>query len=66
MTRFSNKDCVEDRRQQILSTELAPGEGVDEVGFGGRDNRTHAQDQYTEVKTIWIDLTDTAHGDSFA
>ena len=27
-------------------------------GFGGRDNSIHAHDQYTELKTIWIDLSD--------
>jgi gamma-glutamyl-gamma-aminobutyraldehyde dehydrogenase len=27
-------------------------------GFGGRDNGIHAHDQYTMVKTIWVDLTD--------
>lgn len=27
-------------------------------GFGGRDNGLHAFDQYTETKTIWIDLSD--------
>lgn len=26
-------------------------------GFGGRDKSLHAHDQYTELKTIWIDLT---------
>lgn len=26
-------------------------------GFGGRDNSIHAHHQYTELKTIWIDLT---------
>jgi gamma-glutamyl-gamma-aminobutyraldehyde dehydrogenase len=25
-------------------------------GFGGRDNGIHAHEQYTELKTIWIDL----------
>ena len=25
-------------------------------GFGGRDNGLHAFDQYTETKTIWVDL----------
>lgn len=29
-------------------------------GFGGRDNSIHAHDQYTELKTIWIDLSDSA------
>ncbi|MEM6385351.1 MAG: aldehyde dehydrogenase [Pseudomonadota bacterium] len=29
-------------------------------GFGGRDNGVHAFDQYTEIKTVWIDLTDPA------
>jgi len=27
-------------------------------GFGGRDNSIHAHDQYTEMKTIWVDLAD--------
>jgi gamma-glutamyl-gamma-aminobutyraldehyde dehydrogenase len=27
-------------------------------GFGGRDNSLMAHDQYTEVKTIWIDISD--------
>ncbi len=27
-------------------------------GHGGRDNALHAFDQYTETKTIWIDLSD--------
>lgn len=26
--------------------------------FGGSDNLKHAHDQYTELKTIWIDLPD--------
>ena len=26
-------------------------------GFGGRDNSLQAHDQYTDVKTIWLDLT---------
>ena len=26
-------------------------------GFGGRDNGVHAHEQYTELKTIWFDLT---------
>lgn len=29
-------------------------------GFGGRDKGLHAHDQYTELKTIWIDLADAA------
>ena len=27
-------------------------------GFGGRDNSLKAHDQYTETKTIWLDLSD--------
>ena len=27
-------------------------------GFGGRDNGIHAHDQYTQLKTIWLDLAD--------
>ena len=26
-------------------------------GFGGRDKSLHAHDQYTELKTVWIDLS---------
>ena len=26
-------------------------------GFGGRDNSLQAHDQYTEVKTVWVDLS---------
>ena len=29
-------------------------------GFGGRDNSIHAHDQYTQLKTIWVDLTDNS------
>lgn len=35
-----------------------PFGGYKESGFGGRDNSLHAHDQYTQLKTIWIDLTD--------
>jgi len=35
-----------------------PFGGFKQSGFGGRDNALHAHDQYTQVKTIWIDLTD--------
>lgn len=34
-----------------------PFGGFKESGFGGRDNSIHAHDQYTELKTIWIDLS---------
>ncbi|MGE0004312.1 MAG: aldehyde dehydrogenase [Parvibaculaceae bacterium] len=27
-------------------------------GFGGRDKSVHAHDQYTELKTIWADISD--------
>ncbi len=33
-------------------------------GFGGRDNSFAAHDQYTEQKTIWIDLVDPREGDN--
>jgi len=33
-----------------------PFGGYKESGFGGRDKSIHAHDQYTELKTIWIDL----------
>jgi len=35
-----------------------PFGGYKASGFGGRDNGIHAHDQYTEIKTIWIDLAD--------
>ncbi|MCK0096735.1 aldehyde dehydrogenase [Yoonia sp. F2084L] len=34
-----------------------PFGGFKASGFGGRDNGIHAHAQYTELKTIWIDLT---------
>ncbi|MDQ7774573.1 aldehyde dehydrogenase [Paracoccus aminovorans] len=34
-----------------------PFGGYKQSGFGGRDNSIHAHDQYTQLKTIWIDLT---------
>jgi len=37
-----------------------PFGGYKQSGFGGRDNALHAHDQYTELKTIWIDLSDRA------
>jgi gamma-glutamyl-gamma-aminobutyraldehyde dehydrogenase len=41
-----------------------PFGGYRQSGFGGRDNGLHAHDQYTETKTIWIDLTDPRDGDN--
>jgi gamma-glutamyl-gamma-aminobutyraldehyde dehydrogenase len=35
-----------------------PFGGFKQSGFGGRDNAVHAHDQYTQLKTIWIDLSD--------
>ncbi|MCC5955350.1 MAG: aldehyde dehydrogenase [Natronohydrobacter sp.] len=35
-----------------------PFGGFKASGFGGRDNGIHAHEQYTELKTIWIDLDD--------
>ncbi|MGI9411442.1 MAG: aldehyde dehydrogenase family protein, partial [Hyphomicrobiaceae bacterium] len=40
-----------------------PFGGYKQSGFGGRDNSLHAHDQFTEVKTIWLDLSDPASGD---
>ena len=33
-----------------------PFGGYKQSGFGGRDNSIHAHDQYTQLKTIWLDL----------
>ena len=35
-----------------------PFGGFRQSGFGGRDNSVHAHDQYTQLKTIWLDLSD--------
>ncbi|SHN05765.1 aldehyde dehydrogenase [Roseibium suaedae] len=35
-----------------------PFGGYKQSGFGGRDNSIHAHDQYTQLKTIWLDLSD--------
>ena len=43
-----------------------PFGGYKQSGFGGRDNSVHAHDQFTELKTIWIDLTDPAAEDNIA
>ena len=40
-----------------------PFGGYKQSGFGGRDNSVHAHDQYTQLKTIWIDLSTPAEGD---
>lgn len=37
-----------------------PFGGYKESGFGGRDKSVYAHDQYTELKTIWIDLSAAA------
>ncbi|MEM6887199.1 MAG: aldehyde dehydrogenase [Pseudomonadota bacterium] len=37
-----------------------PFGGWKQSGFGGRDNGVHAHDQYTQLKTIWLDLADDA------
>lgn len=41
-----------------------PFGGYKQSGFGGRDNGVHAHDQFSEVKTIWIDLSDPADRDN--
>lgn len=41
-----------------------PFGGMRQSGFGGRDNGLAAHDQYTEIKTIWIDLTAPEDGDN--
>ena len=37
-----------------------PFGGYKQSGFGGRDKSLHAHDQYTQWKTIWVDLADDA------
>ncbi|SAK66505.1 aldehyde dehydrogenase [Caballeronia calidae] len=36
-----------------------PFGGYKQSGFGGRDNSLYAHDQYTQLKTIWLDLNDS-------
>ncbi|NDY91793.1 aldehyde dehydrogenase family protein [Ideonella livida] len=36
-----------------------PFGGYKQSGFGGRDKSVHAHDQYTQLKTLWLDLTDS-------
>ena len=43
-----------------------PFGGYKHSGFGGRDNGLYAHDQYCEVKTIWIDLSDANARDRFS
>jgi gamma-glutamyl-gamma-aminobutyraldehyde dehydrogenase len=33
-----------------------PFGGYKQSGFGGHDKSLHAHDQYTETKTVWIQL----------
>ena len=35
-----------------------PFGGFKQSGFGGRDNSLHAHDQYTQIKTLWVNLAD--------
>ncbi len=37
-----------------------PFGGYKQSGFGGRDNGIDAHDQFTQTKTIWVDLSDDA------
>ncbi|MFF7708552.1 aldehyde dehydrogenase family protein [Pseudomonas sp. NPDC007930] len=37
-----------------------PFGGFKQSGFGGRDKSVFAHDQYTEIKTLWIDTSDRA------
>ena len=41
-----------------------PFGGYKESGFGGRDKSVFAHDQYTELKTIWIDVSDRSGDES--
>ena len=44
-------------------SSATPFGGYGLSGFGGRDGGLAAHDQFTELKTIWIDLNDPADGD---
>jgi len=40
-----------------------PFGGYKQSGFGGRDNGLAAHDQFTQIKTIWLDLSDDSADD---
>lgn len=42
-----------------------PFGGYKQSGFGGRDNSIHAHDQFTQLKTIWLDLSDDVVDDIY-
>ncbi|MEI9425877.1 aldehyde dehydrogenase [Mesorhizobium sp. Cs1299R1N1] len=39
-----------------------PFGGYKQSGFGGRDKAFHAHDQYTQTKTLWVDLSGSNEG----
>ncbi|RVD42238.1 aldehyde dehydrogenase family protein, partial [Mesorhizobium sp. M4A.F.Ca.ET.020.02.1.1] len=39
-----------------------PFGGYKQSGFGGRDKSLHAHNQYTQTKTLWIDLSSSHEG----
>jgi gamma-glutamyl-gamma-aminobutyraldehyde dehydrogenase len=39
-----------------------PFGGFKQSGFGGRDNGIEAHEQYTEIKTVWMNLAAPARG----
>ncbi|MGE3778474.1 MAG: aldehyde dehydrogenase family protein [Pirellulaceae bacterium] len=39
-----------------------PFGGYKQSGFGGRDKAFHAHDQYTQTKTLWVDLSTSHEG----
>ena len=55
-----------DERMQMLREVTAVYDNVTVAGFEGlltdfcRDNGIQAHDQYTQIKTIWVDLADDA------
>ena len=49
-------DCF---RERNLAT---PFGGYRQSAFGGRDNGVHALDQYTQLKTLWIRVSDRELG----
>jgi 4-(gamma-glutamylamino)butanal dehydrogenase len=36
-----------------------PFDGFRQSGSGGHDKSVHAHDQYMELKTIWIDMSES-------
>ena len=65
ITRINDDNCSWENKPLKSLAEEGQLLGYKHSGFGGRDNGLYAHDQYCEVKTIWIDLSDANARDRF-